>query len=440
MSVIAPPLPRELTTSPDYHEGLSAPSRESQQTGPTLRDRSTLSIVIPALNEEESIGSTIRRCLAAREHIKCKGQIADVEIIVVNDGSTDRTAAIAQQIADCEPSLSVISFAENQGYGAALKAGFRKSRGELVSFLDADGTCDPRYFADLCSALHTEGAAVVLGSRMGPGNQMPWVRRLGNRMYATLLGLLSGRAVTDTASGMRVLRRDALAELYPLPDGMHFTPAMSARALLSDLTIVEVPMSYSERVGESKLRVIRDGIRFLVAILNATLLYRPSRFFGLCTALCILTGLMWGLYPLEFYVRNHRLEEWMIYRVLLCAFLGTCAFVGLGASVLSEQILSLVYRRRWRTFLGQVTELLYSPRSLFAFAILAMTGGFVLVWPGLTDYLATGHTALHWSRAIVASFLLQLAVFAMVMIVLQQIVGLWKQQLDLTQRGDESNQ
>src|SRR5205085_2261759 len=129
------------------------------------------------------------------------GHVRDVELVVVSDGSTDRTADIARAIAASEPAVKVIVFERNRGYGAALKEGFRCANGELVSFLDADGTCDPKYFAEMCRALQTTQAAVVLGSRMGAGSQMPWMRRLGNRVYAFLLGLFSGQAVTDTASG-----------------------------------------------------------------------------------------------------------------------------------------------------------------------------------------------------------------------------------------------
>jgi len=246
-----------------------------------------LSIVIPALNEEGSIGTTIQRCLDAREHIKRVGHVSGVEIIAVSDGSTDRTPEIAREIASREPAVKVIVFEKNRGYGAAIKEGFRQASGELLSFLDADGTCDPICFGDMCRALQDNDVSLVLGSRMGPGNQMPRIRRLGNRLYALLLGFLSGEAVSDTASGMRVIHREALRQLYPLPDGMHFTPAMSARAIMSGLRIVEVPMPYAERVGASKLRVLKDGVRFLVSIGDALLLYRPGRLFGLAAAITV---------------------------------------------------------------------------------------------------------------------------------------------------------
>jgi glycosyltransferase involved in cell wall biosynthesis len=432
-------------TKPDVGiepDGVSlqvAPPKRFHEGVTPFTKRPTLTIVIPALNEEESIGSTIQRCLDAREHIKRKGNISDIEIIVVSDGSTDRTAEIAREYAARDSAVSLIVFPQNRGYGAALKEGFRQGTGELVSFLDADGTCDPLYFADLCQALQDESAALVLGSRMGAGNQMPRLRRLGNRLYAFLLGFLSGQAVSDTASGMRVLSRDALPSIYPLPDGLHFTPAMSARALMSGLPIIEVPMTYTERVGESKLHVLRDGVRFLFAILSALLLYRPSKLFSLGAALCLVVGTAWILYPVEFYLGNHRLEEWMIYRVLLTGFLLSCAFVLLGAGVLSERILTLVHRGRRLTFVAQILHGLFSPVCLAWNGLLAVCVGTVLVWPGLVEYIATSHTSLHWSRAIIAVFLFQVALVAWVMAIVQKVVALWKEQLEFAKRENRES-
>jgi glycosyltransferase involved in cell wall biosynthesis len=413
------------------------PAPSFAANGPARRARahaagfeaSLLSIVIPALNEEESIGSTVQRCLAARDRIRRIGHVRDVEVIVVSDGSTDRTAAIAQEIASREPAVRVIVFEKNRGYGAAIKEGFAQGGGDLVAFLDADGTCDPAFFGELCYGLQSEGAAVALGSRMGTDSAMPRVRRIGNNIYAFLLGLLSGRAVSDTASGMRVLRRDALADLYPLPDGLHFTPAMSARALMTDQRLVEIPMSYAERVGQSKLSVLRDGVRFLLSIRDAVLLFRPARIFGLAAALSVIVALAWSLFPIEFYLRNHRLEEWMIYRLLLCGLLFTSAFSLVSAGVLSDQLLSLVYRRRQTTFVhGVINRALTQSRLLMVAALAAFTGA-VLVWPGLVEYVRTGHVTMHWSRPMVAVFLLQLALFAVLQAVLQKVVELWKDQL-----------
>jgi glycosyltransferase involved in cell wall biosynthesis len=395
-----------------------------------------LTVVIPALNEEESIGSTIRRCLDARQQICRVGGVRDLEIIVVSDGSTDRTVEIARGLAATEPSVTVIVFEQNRGYGAAIKEGFERGTGDLVGFLDADGTCDPRYFGDLCRALREERAAVALGSRIQPGNRMPRLRRVGNALYAILLGSLSGKAVTDTASGMRVLRRTSLSELYPLPDGLHFTPAMSARAVMSGQRIVEVPMAYAERIGESKLRVIRDGVRFLFAIRDAVLLFQPSRIFGLAATFCVIAGLLWSAYPVEFYWRNRRLEEWMIYRLLLCGFLFNSALILLCAGVLGDRVLALVYRRKHETFFSAVFDRLLHRSRLACLGLAAAAAALWIVWPGLVEYATTGHVSLHWSRPIAALFLLQGAVFTAVYGVLHKILDLWRGQLAFRQAAE----
>jgi glycosyltransferase involved in cell wall biosynthesis len=406
---------------------------------PDVSGRPTLSIVIPALNEEESIGTTVQRCLDAREHIRRTGNAEVVEVIVVSDGSTDRTPDIAREMAAKDSTVRLIVFEKNRGYGAAIKEGFRQASGDFLSFLDADGTCDPKWFGDLCRGLQDPRVSLVLGSRMGPGNEMPRVRRLGNHLYALLLGFLSGDAVSDTASGMRVLRRDALPHLAALPDGMHFTPAMSARSIMSGLNIVEVPMPYAERVGESKLKVLRDGVRFLVAIADATLLYRPGRLFAMAAVLSLLIGWFWGMYPLEFYLRNRRLEEFMIYRLLLCGFLFTCSFVFVSAGVLIEHMLSLVYQRQRQSFWGRLFAGVFSRGTLWFYALLAFLVALVLVWPGLVEYARTAHVTLHWSRVMVAVFLLQTAVLAVVHAVTQEVVGLWKGELSHTAGGERTS-
>ncbi len=140
---------------------------------------------------------------------------------MVSDGSTDRTLELARKHDD---EITVIGFERNRGYGAAIQEAWRQSDADLLGFLDADGTCDPRFFSTLCSTIEEQNADVVLGCRMNAQSQMPLVRRIGNTIFALLLGLFSSTRVRDTASGMRVVRRKSLAKLEPLPTGMHFTP------------------------------------------------------------------------------------------------------------------------------------------------------------------------------------------------------------------------
>lgn len=416
-------------TASDSHSGSTSKVVVGSSGGTS--ERPDLTIVIPALNEQESIASTIQRCLDARQSIRDVGGIGRIEIIVVSDGSTDKTVEIAMETASREADVQVIVFESNRGYGAAIKAGFERGTGDLVAFLDADGTCDPRYFGPLCLAVDRQDAAIVLGSRMSRDSKMPRVRRIGNWLYALLLGLLSGKAVEDTASGMRVLRRVCLSTLYPLPNGLNFTPAMSARALFTDLKIVEIPMSYSERVGRSKLSVLRDGVRFLVSILDALLLFRPGRFFVGAAFACLTIAAVWGLYPAEFYLKYARLEEWMIYRILFCAFSIACAGNLLVAGAICDRILGLVFpeSRAMRTFSAQLLERLTSPPLLLGAAAAALLGAFVFVSGGLWEYVTTGHVTTHWSRVIVASLLMQLSLVAVIGCAQQKVVMLWRKEL-----------
>lgn len=236
-----------------------------------------LSIVIPALNEEGGIQAIMDRVLAVRSALKAEG-VDELELIVVDDGSTDRTAAIVL----ATPGARLVQHARNSGYGAALKTGFAAARGEWIGFLDADGTYPPEYFPRLFRAAVDQQADIVIGSRMaGEKSEMPKVRRLGNLIFARLVNLVAAADITDSASGMRIFKRSALPQLYPLPDGLNLTPVMSTRALHEHLKMIEVAIPYSERVGRSKLSVVRDGYRFGQSIVWTALYYNPVRPLGL---------------------------------------------------------------------------------------------------------------------------------------------------------------
>ncbi len=251
----------------------------------------TLSVVIPAYNEEDGIAAIIERVLAIRPQLASVG-VDGLECIVVDDGSTDRTAAIVQGFGERVRLIRQ----QNRGYGGALKTGFSAAKGELIGFLDADSTYPPEYYPQMCK-LALEGAEIVIGSRMaGAKSEMPLVRRIGNTIFATLLSLVAGVRISDSASGQRVLRRSVLPMIYPLPNTLDFTPAMSTRALHEGIKMVEVPIPYKERSGRSKLSVVRDGLRFFKSIVWTALTYNPVRIFGgvglalLLAALLILGG------------------------------------------------------------------------------------------------------------------------------------------------------
>ena len=237
----------------------------------------TLSIVIPAYNEENGITAIIDRVLSIRPKLPAVG-IDSMELIVVDDGSRDRTAEIVGNNSD----VRLIRHAKNGGYGAALKTGFAAATGEWVGFLDADGTYPPEYFPELYKAAVEKNADIVIGSRMaGAKSEMPLVRRIGNFIFANLVSLISAQRITDSASGMRIFRKNDLARLYPLPDGLNLTPVMSTRALHEKMNMIEVAIPYSERVGRSKLSVVHDGMRFAQSIVETALHYNPVRPLGL---------------------------------------------------------------------------------------------------------------------------------------------------------------
>ncbi|HVO27897.1 MAG TPA: glycosyltransferase family 2 protein [Candidatus Margulisiibacteriota bacterium] len=264
---------------PSVLTNMQQPARSiSEQPAPAIGRRATLSVVVPALDEGAAIADILTRLLALRPLLAQHG-IVGPEVIVVDDGSRDRTSEVARQI----DGVQVIRHGTTRGYGAALKSGLARAHGELLAFLDADGTYPPESFLPLCEAA-LNGADLVIGSRMAPAsgapNGMPATRRLGNRLFAALVTLLGDRRVHDCASGMRVIRRSVLARLYPLPDGLNFTPIMSLRAVHEGLVLEEVPIAYADRIGESKLRIGRDGLRYLQSILWIALSYNPVRVLG----------------------------------------------------------------------------------------------------------------------------------------------------------------
>lgn len=237
----------------------------------------TLSIVIPAYNEEDGIQAIMDRILAIRPDLQRVG-VEEMEVIIVDDGSADRTAELVM----AQPGVQLVRHVKNGGYGAALKTGFAAAKGEWVGFLDADGTYPPEYYPELYATAVASNADIVIGSRMaGAASEMPKVRRLGNLIFARLVSLISAKSISDSASGMRIFKKSILPRLYPLPDGLNLTPVMSTRALHEQLKMVEVPIPYSERVGRSKLSVVKDGMRFAQSIVWTALNYNPVRPLGL---------------------------------------------------------------------------------------------------------------------------------------------------------------
>src|SRR3954469_17940945 len=361
--------------------GLSgAPARERPMS---------LSIVIPALNEENGIDEILQRVLAQRAGLAEVG-IDTLEVIVVDDGSKDRTADRIRAYSN----VRLIQHPVNRGYGAALKTGFNAATGDLLAFLDADGTYPPESFPELCQAVEDHRADLIIGSRMLSGeSEMPLVRRIGNTIFAALLSIVGSRKISDSPSGMRVFRKESLPILYPLPDGLDFTPAMSTRAVYEGLNMVEVAIPYKERVGRSKLNPLKDGIRFLRSILWTALLYDPQRFFGTLGMLMLVVAVLLGLGPTIFYLQNHRLQEDMIYRLFAVLILSVAGVNLLAFGVTCQAILGLLPARRrpppvvprpWR---GKLAGL----------GVVMIVIGIGLMTPAALEWIATRQITSHWS-------------------------------------------
>lgn len=301
----------------------------------------TLSIVIPAYNEENGIAQISKRVLNIRDELKKVG-VDNLEVLVVDDGSRDKTAQIAENI----EGITVVRHAKNKGYGGALKTGFTESKGELIGFLDADGTYPPEYFPKLCQEIF-KGFDLVIGSRMaGEKSEMPITRRIGNSFFAGLITVLGRKRITDSASGMRVFKREILEKIYPLPDGLNLTPIMSTRALHENMTMAEVPIPYSERIGRSKLSVIRDGTVYLQSITWTVLTYNPVRVFGLIgflgVGVAVLVALGLAIARLSGITSLSPMGVAMIFLALVSGVVGVNIF---SLGVTFNFLVSLFYKR-----------------------------------------------------------------------------------------------
>lgn len=300
-----------------------------------------LSVVIPAYNEESGIAEIARRVLDVRPALR-KAGVAELELLVVDDGSRDATADIAGAI----DGVRLIRHARNKGYGAALKTGFCHAQGELVGFLDADGTYPPEYFPQLCKAA-LNGVDLVIGSRMaGAASEMPFTRRVGNLFFANLLSLMGRQRVSDSASGMRVFRRSVLERVYPLPDGLNLTPVMSTRAIHEGVKMAEVPIPYSERLGRSKLSVVHDGSLFLRSMIWTVLSYNPVRIFGALGLLGIaFAALCFLILTIIRFQGVTSLAPWNVVMLHAAAVAGTAGVSLFSLGITFNYLVSLFHQR-----------------------------------------------------------------------------------------------
>lgn len=227
-----------------------------------------ISIVIPALNEEGIVGKTVKSIPLTE--LKEKGM--DVEVVVVDNASTDNTA---QEATDAG---ARVVREDNRGYGNAYLRGFKESKGDIIVMGDADGTYPLNTTYEFVQPLLTGDYDMVMGSRLKgeiKKGAMPALHRyVGNPFLTWLLNALFKAGISDAHCGMRAIRREALDKLNLHSTGMEFASEMIIEAARENLKIAEIPITYYPRIGDSKLSSFSDGWRHL----RFMMLYRPTPF------------------------------------------------------------------------------------------------------------------------------------------------------------------
>lgn len=274
-----------------------------------------VSIVIPAFNEEGAIDEGVRDVLAVME----KSGIP-FELVVVDDGSADRTAELAEAAG-----ARVVSLPENQGYGAALKAGINRTRHDIIVITDADGTYPAEQIPVLLGELGEYD--MVVGARIGANVAIPMVRRPAKWFLRKLASYLAGREIPDLNSGLRVMRRSLVKRFeHLLPSGFSFTTTITLASLCSGSLVRYSPIDYHERIGESKIRPTH-AIEFLLLILRTIVYFNPLKVFIPLGAVFFIGGS--GKFIYDMYIGN--LSE-----SALMGFLGAAILWAVG--LLSDQI------------------------------------------------------------------------------------------------------
>lgn len=227
-----------------------------------------ISVVIPAFNEQESIGEVLD---GLRASLLAKG--FQYEILVVDDGSADKTKEIARA-----KGINVIEHTSRRGYGAALKSGIKQAHYEWVAMIDADGTYPVETLADLAS--QADDAAMVVGARTGSQVSISFFRGIAKWFLIQLANYLSGKRIPDLNSGLRVFRKkEALRYFGILPDGFSFTTTLTLAMAVKGSSIKYLPINYYKRRGRSKIRPIQDAFNFTTLIIRTILYFNPLKVF-----------------------------------------------------------------------------------------------------------------------------------------------------------------
>jgi glycosyltransferase involved in cell wall biosynthesis len=278
-----------------------------------------LSIVLPARNEADGL----RRVLPALQQ-----QHPDAEIVVVDDGSVDETVSVAT-----EHGARVIKHAYGKGNGAAIKTGARAAKGQVIVFMDADTQHSPEHVSQLLQQL-SSGYDMVVGARTS-GSQAGMHRAIANRLYNRLASWMVGQPIPDLTSGFRAVSAAKFRKfLHLLPNGFSYPTTITMSFFRAGYSVAYVPIVSPRRIGRSHVRILRDGIRFLLIIFKIGTLYSPLKIFLPISLSFFLTGA--GYYAFT-YLTSQRFTN-------MSALLLVTAVLVFLIGLVSEQITALHYR------------------------------------------------------------------------------------------------
>ncbi len=282
-----------------------------------------LSVILPAKNEAVSLRTLLPRIRA---------QLPDADIIVVNDGSTDDTAAVA-----AAAGARVITHPYPLGNGAAVKSGARNARGEVLVMLDADGQHDPADIPRLLSRL-SDGYDMVVGAR-DKRSQASLGRALANSVYNWTASRMTGHPILDLTSGFRAVRADAFRRfLSLLPNGFSYPTTITMAFFRSAYPVAYLTIHAAPRTGQSHIRPLTDGLRFLIILFKVATLYSPLKIFLPVSIMFMLLGS--GYYAYTFITATRFTN--------MSALLLTAGILTFLMGLLSEQITALSYREQGR--------------------------------------------------------------------------------------------
>ncbi len=214
-----------------------------------------ITTVVPAYNEEEALASVVEEYLEYSD-----------EVVIVDDGSSDRTPEIADELAEKHADVVAVHHETNQGKAHALRTGVEAATGDILVFTDADKTYPAENIPAMVEKLEG-GADLVLGNRMAEGKtNIPAFNRFGNRVFSFLVSFVGGTTVRDAQTGLRAMRTEDFDDIDTAAESLEFETKTTVRAAKLGYRIEEVPIVYRERVGEAKLQPLRDGWRMFRSI------------------------------------------------------------------------------------------------------------------------------------------------------------------------------